>query len=107
MQTTLICVALLVLLAYPGRAHGGDRVTGKAFATRSEVFARQPTGNEGLNACLQAIPIPAFAASARACDRSQLDGYRGVRIGILSVCPVTSTFPENAFNDSAMRSSKG
>jgi len=40
MQTTLICVALLVLLAYSGRAHGGDRVTGRAFATRSEVFAR-------------------------------------------------------------------
>ncbi len=37
----VLVVALLGLAAFPNRAAGGDRVTGKAFATRSEVIARE------------------------------------------------------------------
>ena len=41
MHATFICLCLLaLLLAFPDRAAGGDRVTGRDFATRSEVYAR-------------------------------------------------------------------
>jgi len=40
MHTTLVCLLLLMVLLWPASAAGGDRVTGRAFATRSEVFAR-------------------------------------------------------------------
>jgi len=37
---TTLCLASLLLLALPALAVGGDRITGRAFATRSEVLAR-------------------------------------------------------------------
>ena len=42
MQTSFtIAIAVLVLLAPLGTvSYGGDRITGRAFVTRSEVFAR-------------------------------------------------------------------
>ncbi|MDJ0521318.1 MAG: gamma-glutamyltransferase [Planctomycetota bacterium] len=41
MHTTLLALTLLLLLAFASPAAGGDRVTGRAFATRSEVIARR------------------------------------------------------------------
>ena len=35
-----VCLALALILLAPAFAHAGDRVTGRAFATRSEVIAR-------------------------------------------------------------------
>ncbi len=40
MHITTLCLLLLFLLLLTATAHGGDRVTGRAFATRSEVIAR-------------------------------------------------------------------
>jgi hypothetical protein len=44
---------------------------------------------------------------ARSVESSQLDGKRAVRIGLLSVCPVTTTGPGTLFSACATRAKVG